>query len=63
MSHRLRNPALIAGLTQKVRESLLMLAILICLPAWSIPPTITLPRERTWTPGPVYMQIGHSCVG
>jgi hypothetical protein len=65
MYNQLCNPARLTGLTQKGRQSLLMLGILICLPAWSIPvpPTVALPRERTWIPGPVYQQIGRSCVG
>jgi hypothetical protein len=48
-----------------MRQALLTLGVVICLPVWFIPgpPTVTPPRERTWPPGPVYMQIGKSCVG
>jgi hypothetical protein len=65
MNHRLLNPDLITGINRKARQSLLMLAVLICVPAWSIPAPLidSVPRDRIWAPGPVYMQIGKSCVG
>jgi hypothetical protein len=65
MRHLVWNPTTVVNMYRTMRQSLLMLMVLICLPAWSIPvpSTAALPRERTWTPGPVYMQIGKSCVG
>jgi hypothetical protein len=43
----------------------LLLPLLITVPvaARSAPPVPALPVTRTWQPGPVYMQIGPSCVG
>jgi hypothetical protein len=64
MYPQLRPAARMMCVTQKMRQSLL-LAILICGPGWSIPIPLTVAdlRERIWPPGPVYVQIGHSCVG
>jgi hypothetical protein len=65
MNRQLLTPAIVATIYRNMRQSLLMLVVLICLPAWSIPvpPPAAVPRERTWAPGPIYMQIGKSCVG
>ena len=65
MRHSLLNPATVAGLYQTLRQSLLALAVLICVPVWLLPalPISAAPRDRTWAPGPVYLQIGRSCVG
>jgi hypothetical protein len=48
-----------------MRQALLTLAVVICVPVWVLPalPISAAPPDRTWTPGAVYLQIGRSCVG
>jgi hypothetical protein len=65
MNHPLRNSALNTGLNRQLRQVVVLLTILIWLPAWSHPgpPAAAALPARMWIPGPVYMQIGKSCVG